>query len=386
MSKKTNALSLRIIKNKNWVSRSFLEDFNYSKVLYQDLYIINFIKNILQYRFSDTIVKDVIIQRKTNKIYVNISYYSKKTNFFADLLFIDKLKKRKNIRLKYFFTYKYFYLAKKRIHPYQKYVRKKLKHVGLGKKRPAPFVFRMRLLGSNDYLSIFSFKRLILLNLILLTRCRVKLHFVNLRKLIFFPIYPIDLKNKLDIVRFIKRRGDIVQILDKKKFLNKSIKELTSGDLKRLSVKDYRFLKNSLKKILHSVKQYNKFLRIPENIERISHLDTLFLTHLVFTSFFFKSPNLLGFYISKLVKRNIKSFNYLFNFLKRVIYTLYSLSDLRGLKIQFKGRLGTRLRKKKSIIYFGALPLHVISSDIKYSFNESFTIYGICGIKIWYYY
>jgi hypothetical protein len=174
--------------------------------------------------------------------------------------------------------------------------------------------------------------------------------------------------------------------LDKKKFLNKSIKELTSGDLKRLSVKDYRFLKNSLKKILHSVKQYNKFLRIPENIERISHLDTLFLTHLVFTSFFFKSPNLLGFYISKLVKRNIKSFNYLFNFLKRVIYTLYSLSDLRGLKIQFKGRLGTRLRKKKSIIYFGALPLHVISSDIKYSFNESFTIYGICGIKIWYYY
>ena len=48
MSKKTNSLSLRIIKNKNWISRSFLEDFNYSKILYQDLYITNFIKNILQ--------------------------------------------------------------------------------------------------------------------------------------------------------------------------------------------------------------------------------------------------------------------------------------------------------------------------------------------------
>ena len=83
MSKKTNSLSLRIIKNKNWISRSFLEDFNYSKILYQDLYITNFIKNILQHRFSDTIVKDIIIQRKTNKIYINISYYSKKTNFFA---------------------------------------------------------------------------------------------------------------------------------------------------------------------------------------------------------------------------------------------------------------------------------------------------------------
>ena len=285
MSKKTNSLSLRIIKNKNWISRSFLEDFNYSKILYQDLYITNFIKNILQHRFSDTIIKDIIIQRKTNKIYINISYYSKKTNFFADLLFIDKLKKRKNARLKHFFTYKYFYLAKKRIHPYQKYVRKKL--TCLGRKLPFPFVYRMRLVGDLDYLSIFSFKRLILLNLILLTRCRVKLHFVNLYKLIFFPVYPIKLKNKSDIVRFIKKRGDIVKILDKKKFLKKSIKEFTSRDLKHLSVKDYSFLNNSLKKILHSVKQYNKILRIPKEVERLPDLDTLFFTHLVFTSFFF---------------------------------------------------------------------------------------------------
>lgn len=84
MSKKTNAFSLRVIKEKNWVSRSFLEDFNYSKVLYQDLYIVNFIKNILQLRLgSNTIVKDIIVQRKTNKIHINISYYSlKKKNFF----------------------------------------------------------------------------------------------------------------------------------------------------------------------------------------------------------------------------------------------------------------------------------------------------------------
>ena len=62
------------------------------------------------------------------------------------------------------------------------------------------------------------------------------------------------------------------------------------------------------------------------------------------------------------------------------------ISDLRGLKIQFKGRLSTRLRKKKLIIRFGSLPLQTFSANIKYSFHQSLTMYGVCGIKIWYYY
>ena len=76
MSKKTNSLSLRSLKNKSWASKSFFEDFNYSKILYQDLYITDYIKNILQYQFFNGIVQDVIIQRKRDIIYINVSYYS----------------------------------------------------------------------------------------------------------------------------------------------------------------------------------------------------------------------------------------------------------------------------------------------------------------------
>jgi small subunit ribosomal protein S3 len=56
------------------------------------------------------------------------------------------------------------------------------------------------------------------------------------------------------------------------------------------------------------------------------------------------------------------------------------------MKIQFKGRLGSSLRKRTSIIKLGSMPLQTIESDIKFSFVKAITIYGICSIKIWYHY
>ena len=45
MSKKTNSLNLRSNINKNLKENSFFENYNYSKLLYQDLYIKNYLKN-----------------------------------------------------------------------------------------------------------------------------------------------------------------------------------------------------------------------------------------------------------------------------------------------------------------------------------------------------
>ena len=116
MSKKTNSLSLRSLKNKSWASKSFFEDFNYSKILYQDLYITDYIKNILQYQFFNGIVQDVIIQRKRDIIYINVSYYSlakRKKNSDVSF-FIAKLKKKNNWRSKRKFFFNYLGVKKKR--------------------------------------------------------------------------------------------------------------------------------------------------------------------------------------------------------------------------------------------------------------------------------
>ena len=262
----------------------------------------------------------------------------------------------------------------------------KLLEVNKKKKKTIPILLRMRLLGNKNYLSVFSLKRLILLNLASLTGCTIKLHFSNLANLVNFPIFPFKFININDILCFICDREHIVKAINEKKILNKEVKSITQSDINNLSQEEIKNLKFFFKSILHSVKQFMKFLKIPVTNARLSGLDMVLLVHLVYTSFIFKSPNLLGVYISKLVKKNIKSFNFFFNLLSRVLYSLFVFSGLRGLKIQFKGRLGSSLRKKTSIISFGSMPLQTISSSIKYSFNESITIYGVCGIKIWYYY
>ena len=79
MSKKTNPASLRLIKNKKWPSKSFFENYNYSKLLFQDLYIQNYVQNFFKYNVHESIVHNISIQRKGFKIYIFIDYYQTKS-------------------------------------------------------------------------------------------------------------------------------------------------------------------------------------------------------------------------------------------------------------------------------------------------------------------
>ena len=88
MSKKTNPTSLRLIKNKKWPSKSFFENYNYSKLLFQDLYIQNYVQNFFKYNVHEGIVHNISIQRKGFKIYIFIDYYQTKS--FRKKFFFEK--------------------------------------------------------------------------------------------------------------------------------------------------------------------------------------------------------------------------------------------------------------------------------------------------------
>ena len=112
MSKKTNPTSLRLSQKKSWISKSFLEDYNYSKLLYQDLYVRDYVKNVLQYQFYNSIIDDISIQRKKDNVDVKVSFYSNdqpvnfssNNNSFGDgRLFFNLKKKHKwSLKKKYF--------------------------------------------------------------------------------------------------------------------------------------------------------------------------------------------------------------------------------------------------------------------------------------------
>lgn len=342
MSKKTNPTSLRLSQKKSWISKSFFEDYNYSKLLYQDLYVQDYVKNVLQYQFYNSIIDDISIQRKKDNVDVKVSFYSNdqpvnfssNNNSFGDGRLFFNLKKKHKWSLKKKIFFNYLQIKKNRTHKYQKYFVQVLKVKK--QKKMTPMVVKMKLNKNADYLLVFSLKRLIETNLALLTGCHVNLHLRNLSTLVNFPMF--------------------------------SRKTVQSNNN------------------INSVRKIMSFLKIRPKISQLVGLDVKYLVHLVYTSFIFKSPNLLGTLISRVVKKNIKSFNFFFNFLSRTLLPLFIFSNLSGLKIQFKGRLGSSLRKRTSIILFGSMPLQSIDSVVNYSFNESITIYGVCGIKIWYYY
>jgi len=338
MSKKTNPLVLRSRKNKDWVSKSFFENYNYSKLLYQDLYIQNYVKNIFQHRVNDSIIHDISIQRKKENIHIFVDYYQ--INSFLNSNFNPK-KKDKLFSIKKYFKWKnkknfyleYMKLRQKGVSKYQKYTLRVLK---VKRKNANTSVLLNKRFIKDKYVPVFSLKRLMVLNLSLLTGCQVNLYVRNIAHLSNFPMF----------------------------------------------VRDVPKLRNKV----NSVKKVMSRLKIQSRVNKLNGLDTTQFIHLFYTSFIFKNPDLLGVFLSKILKKNIKSFNFFFNFFSRALLPLFVFSKLNGLKIQFKGRLGSSLRKRTSIISFGSMPLHTVDSIVKYSFNESITIYGICGVKVWYYY
>jgi small subunit ribosomal protein S3 len=56
---------------------------------------------------------------------------------------------------------------------------------------------------------------------------------------------------------------------------------------------------------------------------------------------------------------------------------------IKGYRIEIKGKMNGRPRKKKRVISSGPMPFSSINSNINYFFSESFTKYGVFGIKVW---
>jgi len=57
----------------------------------------------------------------------------------------------------------------------------------------------------------------------------------------------------------------------------------------------------------------------------------------------------------------------------------------KGVKIMISGRLGGNEIARTEWYQDGRLPLHTLKADIDYGFAESYTTYGVIGVKVWVY-
>jgi len=58
-------------------------------------------------------------------------------------------------------------------------------------------------------------------------------------------------------------------------------------------------------------------------------------------------------------------------------------SGVQGIKIKISGRLGGAEMARNMEMKEGRIPLHTLRADIDYGFAESYTTFGVIGVKVW---
>jgi len=58
-------------------------------------------------------------------------------------------------------------------------------------------------------------------------------------------------------------------------------------------------------------------------------------------------------------------------------------AGVQGIKIKISGRLGGAEMRRELSVKDGRVPLHTLRADMDYGFAESFTTFGVIGVKVW---
>ena len=147
--------------------------------------------------------------------------------------------------------------------------------------------------------------------------------------------------------------------------------------------------KNKLALVLKTFS--NIGLRLKSPLSR--HLRTKFIC-LVYYSLLYKSSLLLCRYLRFIIprfckkKRKNRKINPFLKSLKSAISLMFSKPfskqiELKGVKVQVKGRINGSRRKRTYVIKKGQTSLQSFRNEISYYQEDCLTIFGILGVKVW---
>lgn len=71
--------------------------------------------------------------------------------------------------------------------------------------------------------------------------------------------------------------------------------------------------------------------------------------------------------------------------MKRSMERMMANKEVKGAKIALSGRLGGAEMARREWVQEGNLPKNTLRSNIDFSVQEAYTIYGVIGVKVWIY-
>ena len=126
------------------------------------------------------------------------------------------------------------------------------------------------------------------------------------------------------------------------------------------------------------VRRYKSEVRLAKDTMYV-----LFITTLLKKAEFL--AKFLGYQLKRMPKNRRQT--KLFYYIKALLdFILITESEVKGLRIQFTGRINGRPRSKYVILNIGNLPLQTQSACLEYGQSFGITRYGVIGIKVWIHY
>ena len=230
----------------------------------------------------------------------------------------------------------------------------------------------------NNYDNKIKFSKII--NLLIL---KLPLFFFNKLMKFFFVIYllinknynyfknlnnsSLNKKNKLNLLCFNKIKILFIFNYIKYFFINKYNLFLK---LKFRSV-NFKFLK-----YLYFKKKLKKY----QYLFKINKLISLF-----YYNFIFKNCNFIGIFILSLFsswkKNHFRIFKIVIEILK--IFFKSNILNIKGIRLQIKGKVNGKKRKTKLIFSLGKFSLSNFNNILNYNYFSKLTIFGSIGFKLW---
>lgn len=328
MGKQTNAQVLRFLHNKNWLSKYYCSPFNYSNLILQDILIRQYIFDFIS--LFNTKIAQVYIYRQKSHIIIRIfSYNDSFTNWNSFLL-----KHRKKVQNRNYIDERFYSSRLNNT--------KQLKHLVLSNSSENSTSDIVFVRNNNNFNTLsfhnykgqnkcvgYSGKRLLALNLSCLLKTQVTIRNTNI----------INGNNRDTLLKIFSSLG----------------------------------------------------LRLRSPLSK--HLRTKFIC-LVYHSFLYRSSILLCRYLRFIIprfckkKRKSRKINPFLKSLKSVILLIFynnfsKNTNIKGIKILFKGRINGSRRKRIYVIRQGQTSTQSLNNEISYHQEDCLTIFGILGIKVW---
>jgi small subunit ribosomal protein S3 len=101
------------------------------------------------------------------------------------------------------------------------------------------------------------------------------------------------------------------------------------------------------------------------------------------TAFAVKSAPLLSAFLARQIELNYRHSFFIDLIRKAIPLFLFYHPQIKGIKVQFKGRINGVDRSKKEYIQQGQISLHTLSANVDFGISEAFTPFGVCGVKVW---